>query len=269
MRRPIPRTLSTNVEGGDGDGRRHVPVNAAEVQRVRRAGTSTLRALAVVALAACSDGGTGNSPPLRVVSLVLASGDWQAGEVGSALPGNSDGFTLGSEVSQRCPFVWIDEYTSELGEEYDVPCSTRPVLVRTRATVSSIAVAQNGACAVLATAELECWGSGAPPRTIPGARATKAWIVEATVCAADGTGSVPCWIWSSYNLGLAQRPFGDGPTLVNIHSSGRHHCGLSSAPSGIVYCWGTNYDGALGDGTTQHRSFPVPVVGIPVSYRRP
>ena len=180
--------------------------------------------------------------------------------------GDNDDLKLGSPVSQRCRFLAVDDNWEPLSE-YDVPCSSSPVRVPTRASVSSIATSQHGNCAVLATSELECWGVFTPSRIIPGARVTQAWIFEATVCGTDASGAMHCWRW--YTNGGVENPFGDGPTVVSIHSSGRHHCGLSSATLGTVYCWGTNYDGALGDGTTQHRTFPVAVAFPELSARVP
>ncbi|HEX6316112.1 MAG TPA: RCC1 domain-containing protein [Gemmatimonadaceae bacterium] len=54
---------------------------------------------------------------------------------------------------------------------------------------------------------------------------------------------------------------------MNLHSSGRHSCGIAKATS-AVYCWGANFDGALGDGTTVHRDYPVAVVSR-VAVRSP
>jgi alpha-tubulin suppressor-like RCC1 family protein len=42
------------------------------------------------------------------------------------------------------------------------------------------------------------------------------------------------------------------------HSSA-HTCGITS--DNLAYCWGWNFSGQLGDGTTQDRSRPVPVAG--------
>ena len=44
---------------------------------------------------------------------------------------------------------------------------------------------------------------------------------------------------------------------------------ISDASGKATARWSTNHDGALGDGTTQQRSFPVPVIGFPQSIRLP
>jgi len=38
-----------------------------------------------------------------------------------------------------------------------------------------------------------------------------------------------------------------------------HTCGVTAA--GVIYCWGSNRFGQLGDGTTSDRKSPVPVAG--------
>jgi alpha-tubulin suppressor-like RCC1 family protein len=46
---------------------------------------------------------------------------------------------------------------------------------------------------------------------------------------------------------------------VSAALGGLHTCGKTSA--GVVYCWGSNGNGELGDGTTEDRLSPVPVAG--------
>ena len=160
---------------------------------------------------------------------------------------------LGSAGQQTCRISiedWDETYLS------DEPCSTSPQFVPTKTAVSSVVSWQYGACAILTTAELQCWGARTNPTVVPGASVTSAWLLWGTVCALETSGTVSCW--RSTAPFSVERPFGEGPTLVNLHTSGRHHCGLEKVVA-TVYCWGANFDGAVGDGTTLHRQRPVPV----------
>ena len=84
------------------------------------------------------------------------------------------------------------------------------------------------------------------------------------------TGGVAhCWGWNLYG------EVGDGTTtqrLTPVAVAGGlpfsftvaslasfHTCGVTTGS--VAYCWGYNYYGQLGDGTTTDRSTPVPVAG--------
>ncbi len=75
-------------------------------------------------------------------------------------------------------------------------------------------------------------------------------------CALDSAGGVLCWGYnSSGQLGSAGPPSGHGwptratvpVTLVSLAAGGEHTCGLTAA--GAAYCWGSNSNGQLGNGT--------------------
>ena len=51
----------------------------------------------------------------------------------------------------------------------------------------------------------------------------------------------------------------DSAAVQQISVGGYHACAVSSKKA---YCWGSNYNGALGDGTLVDRPFPAPVVGL-------
>ena len=56
------------------------------------------------------------------------------------------------------------------------------------------------------------------------------------------------------------------PAFVQITIGSNHTCAVTN--SGLIYCWGYNYFGQLGDGTTQDRLRPVPVQGGALRFRR-
>jgi len=47
--------------------------------------------------------------------------------------------------------------------------------------------------------------------------------------------------------------------LTDLSAGSKHTCGVSS--DGVGYCWGFNFYGQLGDGTTVDRRWPVPASG--------
>lgn len=89
-------------------------------------------------------------------------------------------------------------------------------------------------------------------------------------CALTTDGKVYCWGYNrSGRLGDGTTTDRSLPAPVNalpdgviaVEAGGSHTCALTA--DGKVYCWGDNYSGQLGDGTTTNRLTPVLVSGLP------
>ncbi len=86
-------------------------------------------------------------------------------------------------------------------------------------------------------------------------------------CAVKTNGTALCWGHNNHGqLGDGTTTDRLNPTLVPDISSlltaslgGTHSCVWNSARN-LVYCWGLNQHGQLGDGTTANRLSPVEVV---------
>jgi alpha-tubulin suppressor-like RCC1 family protein len=147
------------------------------------------------------------------------------------------------------------------------PCVDVPLPVPLPRTLQSISSGTFGSCAVANGGELWCWGYLMGfPELVPSARVRDSWIVGDNVCGLTDNGTVPCWSLLVTSRFAPTKPFGDALPLRNLTGAGSHHCGLTLGTPGVVYCWGTNTVGELGDGTRSSRSSPVPVVSpLPAS----
>ena len=141
-------------------------------------------------------------------------------------------------------------------------------------------------CAVTTGGALKCWGGNqfgqlGDGTTVPPFRATPApvsgldsGVVAVTAsyyhtCALTSGGAVLCW-GANFNGRLGDGTTADRLTPVAVSglssgvvalSGGAHHtCAVTSV--GAVLCWGANFDGQLGDGTTTDRLTPVAVSGL-------
>jgi alpha-tubulin suppressor-like RCC1 family protein len=140
-------------------------------------------------------------------------------------------------------------------------------------------------CAVLPTGHVECWGLNEFGELGDGTRSSTDTAVEVLdisnatqiatggyhSCALLSTGHVECWGLSEFGR------LGDGPPTsqaqdtpvevlgisdaTQIAAGGGHTCAVLS--SGHIQCWGENFSGQLGDGTTDPgQDTPVEVLGI-------
>jgi alpha-tubulin suppressor-like RCC1 family protein len=131
------------------------------------------------------------------------------------------------------------------------------------------------ACALVADGGVRCWGAGfgLAPEPMPGladvrqlSAAGYLWSdrhgLSRTVvrtCAVTGVGALLCW----GDLASVQ---GEGyhtvltSGAVAAATGGIHACVLMEG--GGVQCWGDNYYGELGDGTTNPHDTPAPVIGL-------
>jgi alpha-tubulin suppressor-like RCC1 family protein len=102
-------------------------------------------------------------------------------------------------------------------------------------------------------------------------RATAVAAGSAHTCALTRSGRVLCWGYNGHDelgTGTGEPASSSTPLGVSGLTAGmraisagvRHSCALTAA--GGVKCWGVNYGGALGDGTTDRHYAPVDVVGL-------
>jgi alpha-tubulin suppressor-like RCC1 family protein len=108
----------------------------------------------------------------------------------------------------------------------------------------------------------------------PAASATLVQAAEDYSCALDSSAHLWCWGengapfdgWSVFGNGdtnsSAEPVLGAGGLALDAYFgspySSSHACGISG---GRAWCWGANYNGQLGDGTTDPTLVPVPVTG--------
>jgi alpha-tubulin suppressor-like RCC1 family protein len=146
--------------------------------------------------------------------------------------------------------------------------------------VRQIALGTIAACALLEDATVACYGGGIVgtlgrgdrpetdpvPRPVPGlAKVAKIFGGGYTMCAVLEDRTVTCW-----GADQSQNPYGARPgdrftveglgSVVDLAVATSHTCAL--VDGGDLECFGSNYFGELGDGTTNNAKKPVRVAKV-------
>lgn len=125
-------------------------------------------------------------------------------------------------------------------------------------------------CALTDGGAAFCWGDySAVPAAIAGGLSYVSLVVGAVhACGLTAGGAAYCWgsnssgqlgDGSTSSPGYLAVPVSGGLTFAAISAGRFHTCGL--AAGGSVSCWGANFAGQLGDGSTTSSSIPVAVTG--------
>jgi len=176
---------------------------------------------------------------------------------------------------------WGGNNDGQLGDGTTIDRHTPVDVSGLTSGVQAIAAGSSHTCALMTNGEVKCWGDNENAQLGDGATINQNKPVNVVglssgvkavaagdghTCALTGSGGIKCWGRNTSGQ------LGDGTTLerrtpvdVNGLTSGvqaiatgiSHTCALMI--SGGVKCWGNNYEGELGDGTTINRSTPIDV----------
>ncbi len=176
-------------------------------------------------------------------------------------------------------YCWGRDGSGQLGAAVGTESSV-PIPVAGGLTFAKLVAGRTHTCGVTPAGVAYCWGdnslgagatlTSSVPLAVAGGLTFASVIAGYShTCGVTTGGAGYCWgINSSGELGNPTLTQGNVPVPVAVAgglnfasiSPGRiFTCGLTTA--GAAYCWGTNGNGELGDGTTTSRSSPVLVSG--------
>jgi alpha-tubulin suppressor-like RCC1 family protein len=190
-------------------------------------------------------------------------------------------------VNKGKAFCWGDDTDGALGHngsgQKSLPVA---VLGLPSSDPVQMATGQISSCALVAGGQIWCWGSNLdgelgngsplgshsnqPVQVSLGGTATQLAGLGQTFCALVQTGDVFCWGDGTHGE-LGDNATSDsnvpvqvvnlGSRAIEISGVGYSACALLENPVD-VQCWGDNYAGELGDGSTSNSDVPVSVQGL-------
>ncbi|MBE2233352.1 MAG: hypothetical protein IAE85_07655 [Anaerolinea sp.] len=216
---------------------------------------------------------TNSSTPVAVVGL--GSG------VSAVTAGGSHTCALTTAGGVKC---WGWNGDGELGDGTTADSSTPVAVVGLGSGVSTVTAGGAHTCALTTAGGVKCWGGNWYSQLGDGMTSDRSTPVDVVglgsgvsavtaggyhTCAVTTAGGVKCWgrngdgrlgDGTTANKSTPVDVLGLGSGVSTITAGNAHTCALITA--GDVRCWGANYDGQLGDGTTEDSSTPVAVVGL-------
>lgn len=287
-------TIEATSEGQTGNAAVSVASVPARIFVAVAAGGAHTCALTAEGAAYCwGRGESGQLGAPAPASCALDAGVYPCARIPLAVSG---GYTFGQITgggSHTCAltadgtaYCWGSNTSGQLGDNSTTQRQA-PVPVATELRFEALDAGANHTCGIASGGGAYCWGSNdrgqlgdgtttgrAAPVAVSGVLAfqvvTAGGFDIGHTCGFLADGAAYCWGDNEQGqLGIGSAdlephplPSAVSPGLAFVSLSaglGRHTCGLIGG--GAAYCWGENFFGALGDGSTIARAIPVPVSG--------
>jgi alpha-tubulin suppressor-like RCC1 family protein len=230
----------------------------------------------LVAAAACGEAADAPTGPAAAPALATAAVPLSFRQV-------DEGYehTCGVTTDDRA-YCWGDNEAGQLGDGTKIERHT-PVAVAGGLTFRHVSTGIAHACGLTTVNKVYCWGDNfagqigdsttatrlKPVLVYGGRRYRQVRAGNQRTCALTTDSLAYCWGSNLYGaLGIGSTTIkrrlypvkvAGGLTFELLNGGNFHVCGLTAA--GKAYCWGSNEDGRLGDGTTVDRSSPRAVAG--------
>ena len=189
--------------------------------------------------------------------------------------------TCGVTTDDRA-FCWGWNRYGQIGDNTTAIRRLTPTLVVGGQRFRQVDAGNYHTCGVTTASIAFCWGNGragqvgngkaylsfSPKRVAGGLSFDRVTAGLYHSCGESTLNRAYCWggntsgqlgDGTTTTLRLTPVAVAGGHTFAQLSAGYQHTCGRT--PDGAAYCWGVNFSGELGDGTTNHSSTPVAVAG--------